>query len=121
MRRGAGRPPRAAFTMLELLAVVVILGVLAALSITRYQQSKRRAYIAVMRSDLRTLAIAAESRFVAENTYDGVEVPPGSAGVSLTFDATATGWVASATHASLPGFSCTIRSGSGAEADPVCQ
>lgn len=121
MRRGPARPPRSGFTLLELLAVVVILGVLAALSITRYQQSKRRAYIAVMRSDLRTLAMAAESRFVAENTYDGVEVPVGSAGVSLAFNGTATGWVASATHASLPGFSCTIRSDGGADADPVCR
>ena len=121
MRRGAARSPRSGFTILELLTVVVILVVLAGIAITRYQASKRRAYVAVMLSDLRLLAMAAESRFIVENTYVGAEVPAGSAGVSLVFDGTPSGWIASATHASLPGFWCTIRSGGDADAVPVCR
>lgn len=115
------RRVRRAFTIIELLAVVVIIGALATIAIAKFGDSKRRAYIAAMKSDLHNLGMIAETRFSAENTYAGVDVPQGSAGVTLTFDGTVSGWTATATHNALPGFVCTIRSGGGADAEPICR
>lgn len=115
------RGERAGLTIIELLAVVVIVAVLASIAIARFGDSKRRAYIATMKSDLHNLAMTAETKFSSENSYVGVDVPRGSAGVSLTFDGTASGWSATATHEALPGYSCTIRSGGGADAEPICR
>ena len=102
---------RRGFTIIELLVVVLILGVLAAISITRYGGSKRRAYLAAMKSDLRNLGLIAETRFAAENSYADVVPPSGSAGDILTFEGTATDWSATARHEALPNFVCEARSG----------
>lgn len=115
------RSPRRGFTIIELLAVVVVISVLATIAIAKFGDSKRRAYIAAMKSDLHNLGMTAESRFSAENTYANVEVPRGSAGVTLSFTGTASEWMATANHEALPGFTCTIRSGGGADAEPICR
>lgn len=112
---------RCGFTIVELLAVVVIIAALATIAIAKFGDSKRRAYIAAMKSDLHNLGMTAESKFAAENSYAAVEVPRGSAGVTLTFAGDATKWSASATHDALPGFECTIRSGGGIDAEPICR
>lgn len=44
---------RKGFLMVELLIVVVIIGVLASIAIPRFKDSKRLAYLASMKSDLR--------------------------------------------------------------------
>jgi prepilin-type N-terminal cleavage/methylation domain-containing protein len=113
--------PRRGFTIIELLAVVVILAVLATLAISKFGDSKRRAYIAAMKSDLHNLALIAETRFSSENSYANITPPQGSAGVVLTFNGTQNGWTATATHNALPNFSCAISSGGGANAEPLCQ
>jgi prepilin-type N-terminal cleavage/methylation domain-containing protein len=118
-RTPAGR--RRGFTIIELLAVVVIIAALATIAIAKFGDSKRRAYIAAMKSDLHNLGMTAESKFAADNSYAAVEVPRGSAGVTLTFSGDATKWAASATHEALPGFECTIRSGGGIDAEPICR
>ena len=51
---------RSGFTLLELLVVVLILGVLAAIAVTTFGSTKRRAYLAAMQSDLRGVATAAD-------------------------------------------------------------
>jgi len=114
-------PRRRGFTIIELLAVVVIIAVLATIAIAKFGDSKRRAYIAAMKSDLHNLAMIAETRFSSENSYANMTPPQGSAGVTLTFSGTATGWTATATHTALPGFNCAISSGGGANAEPLCQ
>jgi prepilin-type N-terminal cleavage/methylation domain-containing protein len=111
----------AGFTIIELLAVVVIIAVLATIAIVKFGDSKRRAYIAAMRADLHSVGMLAESRFAAENSYANVEPPEGSAGVVLLFEGTSTQWTATASHAALPGFRCTIRSGGGEDAEPICR
>jgi len=112
---------RCGFTIIELLAVMVIIGVLAAVAITRFGDSKRRAFIAAMKSDLHNIALIAETKFATENTYATMTAPRGSAGVTLEFSGTATEWTATARHEALPNFVCEIRSGGGANAEPVCQ
>ncbi len=102
---------RYGFTIIELLAVMVIIGVLAGVAIIKFGDSKRRAHLAVMKSDLRNLGLIAETRFAADESYASVVPPPGSAGVTLTFEGTATGWSATARHEALPNFVCEARSG----------
>ncbi|MDQ8172497.1 MAG: prepilin-type N-terminal cleavage/methylation domain-containing protein [Gemmatimonadota bacterium] len=119
------RRRRSGFTLLELLIVVLILGILAAIAITTFGATKRRAYLAAMQSDLRGVATAAESQFTSDDTYATTVTPQGSEGVTLTFVGTATGWQATATHASVPGVICSIASGSalsaGDSSGPHCE
>jgi prepilin-type N-terminal cleavage/methylation domain-containing protein len=120
MSKAPSRRPRG-FTFIELLAVVTIIGVLATVAIYKFGDSKRRAYIAAMKSDLHNLGMIAETKFATDNTYATMVAPRGSAGVSLTFEGTATEWFASARHESVPNFVCEIRSGGGSDAEPICR
>src|SRR5438270_2141077 len=53
---------RKGFTLIELLIVVVIIGILAAIAIPKFANTKGKAYIASMKSDLRNLVTAEEDR-----------------------------------------------------------
>jgi len=100
--------PRTGFTLLELMAVVTIISILAALAITKFGDSKRRAYLMTMQTDLRNLATTAESHFVVRNSYDGFVMPSASTGVTLTFTPKAGGYVATAVHSGIPEVTCSI-------------
>ena len=63
---------RKGFTLIELLIVVVIIGILAAIAIPKFANTKEKAYLATMKSDLRNLITAEESYF-ADNTAYGDE------------------------------------------------
>jgi prepilin-type N-terminal cleavage/methylation domain-containing protein len=54
------------FPLIELLIVVLILGVVAAILIQRFGNSKDKTYVAQMQSDLRNLATY-EEQYAAEN------------------------------------------------------
>ncbi len=118
---GAPAQRRQGFTLIELLVVVLIVGLLATLAVAKFGDSKRRAYLAAMKSDLHSIASTAESRFTSDNTYENVVPPTGSAGVTLTFAGTAVGWAATATHAAVPGVVCTLAMGPGISSEIVCQ
>jgi len=57
------------FTLIELLIVVVIIGILAAIAIPKFANTKEKAYIAGMKSDLRNLVTAQEAYFADNVTY----------------------------------------------------
>ena len=93
---------RQGFTLIELLIVVVIIGILAAIAIPKFANTKEKAYLASMKSDLRNLATAQESYFADNQTYTtstiAVNFSP-SSGVTVTIpDAAGTKWTATATH-----------------------
>ena len=117
------------FTLIELLIVVVIIGILAAIAIPKFANTKEKAYIASMKSDLRNLVTAQEAYFSDNNSvYAGSTTAMGTAyrsstGVTVTIGGvTATGWTATATHGSTTK-TCTLTLGSGAtnEGEPICQ
>ena len=93
------------FTLIELLIVVVIIGILAAIAIPKFSNTKEKAYMAAMKSDLRNLAVAQEAYLFDEATYYDGAVPSAqltydpSSGVSITLSGvTAGGWAAVTSH-----------------------
>ncbi len=60
---------RKGFTLIELLIVVVIIGILAAIAIPKFANTKEKAYIASMKSDLRNLITAEEAYFADSVKY----------------------------------------------------
>ena len=60
---------RKGFTLIELLIVVVIIGILAAIAIPKFANTKEKAYLATMKSDLRNLATAQEGYFADAKVY----------------------------------------------------
>ncbi len=117
---------RKGFTLIELLIVVVIIGILAAIAIPKFANTKEKAYIASMKSDLRNLVTAQESYFADWTTYSGTAVAAGlipSQGVAVAVGAaTGTGWDATGTHTGTA-VTCTIAVGAGVtgvEGTPVC-
>jgi type IV pilus assembly protein PilA len=107
------RNTRRGFTLIELLIVVVIIGILAAIAIPKFANTKSKAYIAAMKSDLRNLVTAEESYFsdsakYATDTSKGMKFKP-STGVSMPTITTYSGaWLATNTHSQLANFSCGI-------------
>ncbi|MEP6765588.1 MAG: prepilin-type N-terminal cleavage/methylation domain-containing protein [Gemmatimonadaceae bacterium] len=117
---------RKGFTLIELLIVVVIIGILAAIAIPKFADTKNKAYITAMKSDLKNMVSAAEAFYSDNNTYVGYLAPTGSSGVTLTFTGAAAGWSATAKHANVPLTTCNIGVGTGpipagaGEGEPKC-
>jgi prepilin-type N-terminal cleavage/methylation domain-containing protein len=96
------RSTRRGFTLIELLIVVVIIGILAAFAIPKFQSTKGKANAATLKSDLRNLATAEEAYFYDHQTYS---TSLASMNVSLSTGVTITwgtvngaGWSAKITH-----------------------
>jgi len=62
---------RKGFTLIELLIVVVIIGILAAIAIPKFANTKEKAVVASMKSDLRNLVTAQEAFFSDNQDYSG--------------------------------------------------
>jgi type IV pilus assembly protein PilA len=101
---------RKGFTLIELLIVVVIIGILAAIAIPKFANTKEKAYLASMKSDLRNMVTTEEAYFADNQLYiAGVASNIGgvtaavngfvpSAGVTVTTTLAGTGWSANAAH-----------------------
>ena len=62
---------RKGFTLIELLIVVVIIGILAAIAIPKFANTKEKAVVASMKSDLKNLVAAQEAFFSDNQDYAG--------------------------------------------------
>ena len=97
---------RKGFTLIELLIVVVIIGILAAIAIPKFSNTKEKAYMAAMKSDLRNLVTAEEAYFADNTTYTTDQSAAAlnydeSAGVTVTIAVTAgppVGYSATSVH-----------------------
>lgn len=133
---------RSGFTLIELMIVVVIIGILVSIAIPKFANTKEKAYIASMKSDLRNLVTAEEAYFADSIAYtDQTDcnrpAAPGSASwcpsTGNTLDklkARQGGWTARMTNANTS-VACGIYVGGAApfppaknsdpEAAPVCR
>jgi len=106
------RQRRSGFTLIELLIVVVIIGVLAAIAIPKFQNTKGKANLAALKSDLRNLATAEEAYFYQNGSYTSsltaLNLNP-SPGVIFSFGTVnAGGWSASVTHPQAYPIMCAL-------------
>jgi type IV pilus assembly protein PilA len=114
---------RKGFTLIELLIVVVIIGILAAIAIPKFANTKEKAVVASMKSDLRNLVTAQEAFFSDNQNYAGstyigdgtvyTQTGTGGAASTLAFSPSANntvvvtyidaaGWKATATNPAVP-------------------
>ena len=123
---------RKGFTLIELLIVVVIIGILAAIAIPKFANTKSKAYVTAMKSDLRNLVTAEEAYFADSSNYtSNVSLLKfqNSTGTNLpTITAGAGYWSATNSHTQIPGMQCGVAInttnpviGSATEGEPVCQ
>jgi prepilin-type N-terminal cleavage/methylation domain-containing protein len=128
---------RKGFTLIELLIVVVIIGILAAIAIPKFANTKQKAYITAMKSDLRNLVTSEEAYFSDSSSYTstignlkynsstGVSTPT----VTLGTGTQAGGWTATVSHSQMPsGFKCGVGVNmpnptvtTAAEGEPACK
>ena len=111
------------FTLIELLIVVVIVGLLAAIAIPKLANTKQKAYVAQMKSDLKNLATAEEGFFYDSAFYTtslaSLNNFRSSTGVTLTvLAASPGGWSARAVHSQTPR-QCVLFQGSAAPVAPA--
>ena len=116
---------RRGFTLIEILMVVVIIGILAALAIPKFSRSKSMTYSASIKQDLRTLSVAQEDYFLEKNIY-----APNisllnflhSPGVSITIVESSTmGWSASGSHPLADPITCAVYWGPVSPVTPATQ
>jgi prepilin-type N-terminal cleavage/methylation domain-containing protein len=77
-----------AFTLIELLIVVAIIAILAAIAVPNFLEAQTRSKVSRVQADFRTLATAIESYFVDKNSYpydqdDQINSPPPEDGFRL--------------------------------------
>jgi prepilin-type N-terminal cleavage/methylation domain-containing protein len=123
---------RKGFTLIELLIVVVIIGILAAIAIPKFANTKSKAYITAMKSDLRNLVAAQESFFSDSARYTTSLTSLNfkqSTGVTAPAITTGAGyWTAKNSHTQLVGAECGIAVnttnpsvGTAGEGEPACK
>ena len=119
---------RKGFTLIELLIVVVIIGILAAIAIPKFANTKEKAYLASMKSDLRNLVTAEEAYFADSVKYTtnlGTAFATTSGVVGPTIATSADGWTAWVSHTTTTK-TCAIYVGSTSfapankEGEPKC-
>jgi type IV pilus assembly protein PilA len=102
---------RKGFTLIELLIVVVIIGILAAIAIPKFANTKQKAILASMKTDLKNLVTAQEAFYSDNNDYAGAAGAAqvngiGGAG-TVNFQPT-TGNVLALTWISAAGYNATM-------------
>ncbi|MBI4829680.1 MAG: prepilin-type N-terminal cleavage/methylation domain-containing protein [Nitrospinae bacterium] len=95
------------FSLVELLIVVAIIGILAAIAIPAFAAYREKAYCAAIKSDVANLSISEEAYFIKNAAYtsdfSGMPDFDRSAGVTIMVNnATTQAWDASGSHSNCP-------------------
>jgi type II secretory pathway pseudopilin PulG len=109
----------------------VIIGILAAIAIPKFANTKDKAYITAMKSDLRNMVTAEEAFFSDSSKYTTNETAMNfkqSTGVNPPTITTGAGfWSATISHSQLAGHTCAIAINTtnplvstAGEGEPVC-
>ena len=112
------------FSLIELLIVVVIIGVLAAIAIPRFSNTKEKAFDAAAKSDLRNALSAEEAYMYDHQSYAGLAslTITTSSGVLLGGGGSASGFHLTAKHTASPAtWVVTVGSGTSTEGKIVRQ
>lgn len=70
-------PPTSAFTLIELLIVVAIIGILATIAVPNFMNARVRATVARVQGDLGALGSAMEMYQLDNNAYPNFQIPGG--------------------------------------------
>ena len=120
MTRSSDKDRSSGFTIVELLIVMTVIGILAAIAVPRFNVTRHKAYRATMTSDLKSLANSQEVYYNVHFTYSSIlsdlEAAQSQA-VTLTInEATSNGWAATSGHLGLPADQCGVYYGDAAAA-----
>lgn len=102
--RVPGWADRRGFTLVELLVVLVVIGILAAIAVPQFTKVRERAYYATLQADIRNLAAQQELHYATSYSYTSTLSDLGfvtSQGVTVSVTASASGWSATAEHDAL--------------------
>ena len=114
----------AGFTLIEILLVVAIVGLLAAIAIPKFTDTKSRVYITAQRSDLANMAMQQEFFYNNGHSYAPTVVQAGitpSNGVTLSVvEASISGWSALTTHSGTS-VRCAVFYGTAVAVAPASQ
>jgi type IV pilus assembly protein PilA len=114
---------RRGFTLIELMIVVVIIGIIAAIAIPKFAATKGKAYFAGMKSDLHNLTTAQESFFYDHSRYsvalDSLQFNTSHGDVVVIPEATVNGWSATATNPESYPHLCSMYIGTAAAVAPA--
>jgi len=106
------RTARKGFTLIELLIVVVIIGILAAIAIPKFANTKDKAKIASMKTDLRNFMSAQEGHFADYGVYATTAAATGAPSSTTVIFAPTTGNALGAIATSTNGFNATMTNSS---------
>lgn len=115
---------RRAFTLIEMLIVVVVIGLLVGIALPRYNESKRRTFLASMRADLHNLMSAQATYSTMAGLYSSdtaaLSIRVSRGNILTIGEATGNGWTARITHPGVDGAECAIYVGTvGASTAPA--
>jgi prepilin-type N-terminal cleavage/methylation domain-containing protein len=115
IQRAANRGSKPGFTMIELLIVVVVVGIIAAIAVQAYWGARNKVYVIQMKSDLHNLMTAEQAYFIDSGRFTNdlsalkVRLSPKVSAPTITVGSGY--WSAQVTHGQMPGATCAIQMG----------
>jgi prepilin-type N-terminal cleavage/methylation domain-containing protein len=110
---------RKGFTLIELLIVVVIIGLLASIAMPKFANTKAKAILASMKTDLRNLATSQEAYYFDNSAYAPAVGPAQAAGVASFVPSTGN-ILAALSNVSNIGYTATMSNGALTVAPTTC-